>query len=190
MRDIRASFALLVFFTLVTGIIYPLVMLTAGEALFPVQASGSLIQQDGKIIGSMLIGQNFVTDKYFHPRPSAAGNGYDASNSSGSNLAPTSVDLAKTYAARVKDLRVDDNTKPIPVDMVTASGSGLDPDISVASAKFQAGRVADTRGFTVVEIEKIVADHTIHPLFGLMGEKRVNVLELNRALDAQQPATP
>jgi len=189
MRDLRASVALLLFFTLLTGIAYPALMTAAGQTLFPAQAGGSLVQQDGRIIGSSLIGQDFTSEKYFHPRPSAAGNGYDAGNSSASNLAPTSADLAKTYLARVNALRTDNDTRPVPVDLVTASGSGLDPDISVAAARFQAPRVAAARSLSQVDIEKLIVQHTVMPIFGWLGEKRVNVLELNRALDAAAPQT-
>jgi K+-transporting ATPase ATPase C chain len=188
-QELRASLCLLVLFTLLTGVGYPLLVTAVGQAFFPHQANGSLVRSEGTIIGSELIGQNFPDDKYFHARPSAAGNGYDASNSSGSNLAPTSPDLVKTLTARVDDLRKDGDTRAIPVDLVTASGSGLDPDISVAAANFQVMRVAQARHVPVQQVQDIVAKNVTPRLFGVLGESRVNVLALNRALDqlAQAP---
>jgi len=187
-QNLRASFVLLISFTLLTGVLYPFLVTALGQSLFPHQANGSLIEQDGKIIGSELIGQNFIEDKYFHSRPSAAGSGYDAANSSGSNLAPTATDLLKTITARVEELRQKDDMRPIPVDLVTSSGSGLDPDISVDAALFQATRVATVRGIPVQQMQDIIAQNTTKRFGGLLGENRVNVLALNRALDALPPA--
>lgn len=189
-QELRASFTLLLIFTLITGIAYPLAMTGLGQALFPHQANGSLVTQDGKIIGSELIGQNFTNDKYFHPRPSAAGNGYDASNSASSNLAPTAPDLIKTVAERVAELRVTSPSLPIPVDLVTASASGLDPDISVAAANFQATRVSNARGVPLQEIQDMIVQGTTPRSFGVLGENRVNVLAINRALDRLTTTAP
>ncbi|MGB9152534.1 MAG: potassium-transporting ATPase subunit KdpC [Alphaproteobacteria bacterium] len=189
-QELRASLTLLIIFTLLTGVGYPLLMTGIGNSLFPHQAKGSLVRKDGAIIGSELIGQNFTDDKYFHPRPSAAGNGYDASNSSGSNLGPSAPDLIKTITARVADLRNSNEFAPIPVDLVTASGSGLDPDISVASANFQAARVAQARNIPMPRIEELIIQNTRARRFGVLGENRVNVLAINRALDLQMAVTP
>ncbi|MFA5041135.1 MAG: potassium-transporting ATPase subunit KdpC [Bdellovibrionales bacterium] len=182
-QEIRSALGLLIFFTILTGIAYPLLMTTTGQWLFPHQANGSLVEVNGKIIGSELIGQKFSSDKYFHSRPSSAGNGYDAANSSGSNLSPTSKKLMDSVSARVADLRKSGSTRPIPVDLVTASGSGLDPDISVESANFQAQRIAQTRGLSLQEVENLISINTAPRTFGVLGEKRVNVLAINRALD-------
>jgi K+-transporting ATPase ATPase C chain len=183
LQHLRASFALLALFTLLTGLAYPLFMMEIGERVFPHQAGGSLAVKDGIIIGSDLVGQTFTAEKYFHARPSAAGNGYDASNSSGSNLAPTSPDLAKTVTARAAELRHDGDTRAIPVDLVTASGSGLDPDISVAAAFYQASRIAVARSVPLQMVETLIAENTTPRLLGFIGEPRVNVLALNLALD-------
>ena len=182
-RELRASFTLFAILFVLTGIGYPLLTYVAGQGLFPEQANGSLIRKGDVVIGSSLIGQNFSGDTYFHPRPSAAGNGYDAANSSGSNLPASSADLAKAVSGRVGILRVDESIGAIPVDMVTASASGLDPDISVAAAHFQIGRVARARNVPVAELEKLIEKNTTGRDFGILGEARVNVLQLNRALD-------
>ena len=186
-KNIRASLALLIMLTLITGFAYPLAMTVLGQVLFPYQASGSLVEKDGKIIGASLIGQNFSSDIYFHPRPSAAGNGYDANNSSGSNLAPTAPELLKTITARVQDIRQNNDARPIPVDLVTTSGSGLDPDISVAAALYQASRIAHARNMPPMQLQKLIDKNTTSRSFGILGEPRVNVLNLNRALDAVVP---
>jgi K+-transporting ATPase ATPase C chain len=186
-QELRASLALLILFTLLTGIGYPLFVSSMGQALFPRQAGGSLAEQNGTIIGSELIGPPFTSSKYFRARPSAAGNGYDASNSSGSNLAPTAPDFIKTIAARVADLRQEGEVRPIPVDLVTASASGLDPDISIAAADFQASHVAVARGLSITQIENLIAHNTTPRAFGILGEPYVNVLAINRALDVLAP---
>jgi len=187
-QELRASFSLLALFVLITGIGYPFLVTGIGKSFFPYQAKGSLIEKNGQIIGSELIGQNFSDDKYFHPRPSAAGDGYDAGNSSGSNLAPTSTDLLKTITERVAELRKNGDMRPIPVDLVTASASGLDPDISIAAATFQAERVASARGISVQQVHDLITLNMTPRLFGVLGENHVNVLKINRALDALSAA--
>jgi K+-transporting ATPase ATPase C chain len=148
-----------------------------------------LIRKDGAVIGSRLIGQPFTADKYFHGRPSAAGaNGYDAGNSSGSNLGPTNRQLIERVRAEAERLAAENPGRPVPVDLVTTSGSGLDPDISPAAALFEAPRVARARGVSEAEVEKAIRAHTRAPFFGLIGERTVNVLELNLELDSRWPA--
>lgn len=173
--------------TLLTGIIYPIAVAGLAELLFPFQAQGSLITRDGHAIGSELIGQNFTTAGYFHGRPSAAGDkGYDATNSGGSNSGPTNKAFIDTVSARVKALREGErglNNNPIPVDMVTASGSGLDPEISPASASAQIARIAKARSLSEETVRALVLAHTSSRWAGIFGEPGVNVLELNLALD-------
>ena len=175
-------------FTLVTtavfGLLYPLVMTGLSHLLFPKQAAGSLIEKNGRIIGSKLIGQGFSADKYFHSRPSAAANGYDASASSPSNLAPTNQALVDRVKSDVAKLQQENPGAPIPVDLVTASGSGLDPEISPAAAEFQIPRIAKARGMSAESLKGLIARHTQGRTFGIFGEPRVNVLELNLDLDA------
>jgi potassium-transporting ATPase KdpC subunit len=179
--------------TLITGIIYPLLVFGLAHLFFPSQAEGSLITRDGRVIGSTLIGQNFSTDKYFHPRPSAAGDkGYDASNSSGSNSGPTNKAFIDTVKSRVKALREAEpglNHGEIPVDLVTASGSGLDPEITPAAAEIQAPRVAKARGLTVETVTRLIKENTRSRYAGILGEAGVNVLDLNLALDAANAAS-
>jgi K+-transporting ATPase ATPase C chain len=173
--------------TVLTGIIYPTVMVGLAHLLFPRQAAGSLIVRGGQVTGSALIGQNFSSPRYFHPRPSAAGDkGYDAANSGGSNLGPTNKALIETVRSRASTLREHEagiNHGKIPVDMVTASGSGLDPEITPAAAQFQVARVAEARGLDQGAVRSLVSIYTRGRLWGVAGEPGVNVLELNLALD-------
>ena len=176
-----------ILFTLVTAILfglgYPLLMTGLAKVLFHHQADGSLILKDGQVIGSELIAQSFTSDKYFHPRPSAAGNGYDAQNSGGSNLAQSNQALVTRIQGDIDKLAAQNQGKPVPIDMVTTSGSGLDPDITPDNAYYQVARVAQARGIDQDRLRKLVADNTTPRQLGLLGEPRVNVLELNLALD-------
>ncbi len=176
-----ASLAVL---TLITGFIYPAAVTAVAQAVFPSQANGSFIVVDGKSVGSSLIGQAFSDPKYFWGRPSAAGtNGYDATASAGSNLGPTSKALIDRITKSIDDLRKTNGDAPIPVDLVTTSASGLDPDISPAAAGYQVSRVAKARGLTAGQVRALVAKHTTQPFFGFLGAATVNVLELNLDLD-------
>lgn len=179
--QLRPALALLAIFTVLTGLAYPLAMTGLGQALFPAQANGSAIVRDGKVVGSALIGQSFTSDRYFWGRPSAAGKGYDARSSSGSNLGPTSQALAdriKTEAARYGIPAHD-----IPPELLAASGSGLDPHISPNAALYQAERVARVRKIPLSQVNDLISQRTELPALGFVGEARVNVLELNLALD-------
>jgi K+-transporting ATPase ATPase C chain len=171
--------------TVLTGLIYPGIVTGLCQMLFPNQANGSLIYKDGKVIGSSLIGQNFTKPEYFQPRPSAAGNGYDATASSGSNLGPTSQKLVDRVRASADKFHKDNPnfTGPVPADLLTASGSGLDPHLSPESADAQVDRIAQARGASPQDIRNLVAQLTESRDLGFLGEPRVNVLRLNRALD-------
>jgi K+-transporting ATPase ATPase C chain len=183
----RPAVALLVLFTLLTGLVYPMLVLGIGQAALPWQANGSLIRDGDRIVGSQLIGQNFAGPGYFHGRPSAAGTGYDASASSGSNLGPTSKALADRIGGDVAALREQGLTGPIPADMVTTSASGLDPDVSPATAMAQVARVAAARGLPPADLKALVEKSIDQPLLGFIGMPRVNVLLLNRQLDQMKP---
>lgn len=169
--------------TILLGIIYPLVVTALAQALFHDKANGQLIVEDGKVVGSRIIGQPFATDRYFHSRPSMAGNGYDAANSNASNLAPTNHTLIDRVNASVAQLKTDNPNHPVPIDLVTTSGSGLDPHITPAAAEFQIPRVAKARSLSEAQVRALVQQHTEGRQLGFLGEARVNVLELNLDLD-------
>ena len=195
LREIRPAMVLLVVLTAITGLAYPLAMTGIAGAIFPAKAQGSLIEKDGKVIGSALIGQEFKDDKYFHGRPSATlapdptdstksiPAPYNAANSGGSNLGPTSKALADRLKQDVDKLKAENPNAPVPVDLVTTSASGLDPDISPEAAQFQVPRVAKARNMSEDQLNQLVASNTLGRLVGLLGEPRVNVLALNLALD-------
>ena len=190
MKDmLRPLFAFFVVLTLVTGIAYPLVVTGAARALFPAQAAGSLVERDGKAVGSALIGQNFSDPKHFWGRPSATSPmAYNAAASGGSNQGPLNPALIDAVKGRVETLRAADpgNTAPVPVDLVTTSASGLDPHISPAAANYQVTRVAKARGLPVDKVKALVDQETEAPMLGVLGERRVNVLRLNLALESMR----
>ncbi|MDA9494975.1 K(+)-transporting ATPase subunit C [Bradyrhizobium sp. CCBAU 11361] len=195
LREIRPAIVLLLVLTAITGLAYPLAMTAIAGAIFPAQAQGSLIEKDGKVVGSALIGQEFKDDKYFHGRPSATlapdpndstktvSAPYNAANSGGSNLGPTSKALADRLKEDVDKLKAENPNAAVPVDLVTTSASGLDPDISPEAAQFQVPRVAKARKISEDQLRQLVASNTQGRLLGLLGEPRVNVLALNLALD-------
>jgi K+-transporting ATPase ATPase C chain len=175
--------------TLLLGIIYPLVVTGLAQVLFPQKANGQLLRVHGKLVGSRIIGQGFSGAAYFHSRPSSAGSGYQADNSNGSQLGPTNHQLIDRVKADTAALQAENQNAPVPIDLVTTSASGLDPEITPAAAAFQVPRVAKARGITEDELTRIVARHTQGRQFGFLGEPRVNVLELNLELDQQLPST-
>jgi len=192
-KELRPAIVVLLVLTILTGLIYPLAMTGIAGAIFPSQAQGSLITENGKVVGSSLIGQQFTSDKYFHGRPSATtgtdakGNTipqpYNAANSMGSNLGPTSRALSDRINGDYAKLRAENPNMPVPVDLVTTSGSGLDPDISPEAAAFQVPRIAKSRNLTADQVQQLVQQHTESRLLGVIGEPHVNVLGLNLALD-------
>lgn len=180
---LRPAIVMTILFAALLGLAYPLAMTGIGQAIFPNQANGSLVTENGNVIGSTVVGQAFISERYFQTRPSAAGKGYDGLASSGSNLGPTSQALIDRVKADVETRRAEGATGSIPADLVTASGSGLDPDVSPAAAFAQADRVARVRGLPVQRVRTLVETQIERPLLGFLGEPRVNLLSLNRALD-------
>jgi potassium-transporting ATPase KdpC subunit len=190
-KQIYPAVAMTVVLTVLLGLVYPLVVTGLAQVMFPDEAAGSLIEKDGKVIGSRLIGQPFSGEGYFHSRPSAAGQGYDGISSGGTNLGPTSKKLIEEQVAVAAKARREENPgSPIPVDLVTSSASGLDPHITPAAAEFQLPRVARARAMSPDEVRRLVRQHTEGRQFGVLGEARVNVLELNLALDEVRAKPP
>ena len=175
--------------TVLLGIIYPLIVTGLAQLIFPRQANGQLIQKSGKLVGSSIIGQGFSSPSYFHSRPSAAGNGYDAANTNGSQLGPTNQKLVDRVKGDVASAQAENPGAAVPIDLVTTSASGIDPHITPAAAEFQLGRIAKERRATVEQLRALVGKHTESRQFGFLGEARVNVLELNLELDRQFPAS-
>jgi K+-transporting ATPase ATPase C chain len=176
--------------TLIFGVLYPLSVTGLAQLLFPAQANGSLIRINGRLVGSELLGQSFAAPQYFHSRPSGAGTGYNATQSGSTNLGPTNHQLLDRVKSDVEKLHAENPSAAIPVDLVTVSGSGLDPEISVAAAQFQVNRVARARGMSEAEVQTLLKKHTLRRQFGFLGEPRVRVLELNLDLDAAHPPSP
>ena len=189
-NPLRPAIVMMALFTLVLGLAYPLAVTGFAQGVFPAQANGSLVHgASGAVQGSALIGQPFAQGRYLHPRPSAAGDGYNAQSSSGSNLGPLNADLAERVKTTADTIRTDDGAASVPADAVTASASGLDPDISPAYARLQAARIATARGVPAAEVQSVIDQNTKGALLGFIGQPRVNVLMANRALDARFPAS-
>ncbi len=186
-RNLVVAVLMTIVTTLLVGVIYPLVVTGLAQLLFPDKANGQLLERDGKVVGSRIIGQGFSSPGYFRGRPSAAGTGYDAANSGGTNLGPTNKKLVDAVASNVAAARKENASAPVPIDLVTSSASGLDPHVSPASAAFQVLRVARERGVAAADVQRLVDKHTQGRQLGFLGEPVVNVLELNLALDAQIP---
>jgi K+-transporting ATPase ATPase C chain len=189
LAHIRPAIVMMILFTLLTGLAYPLAMTGIAGVAFPAQAGGSLLHDaKGQVIGSALLAQGFAKPEYLHPRPSAAGNGYDPTSSGGSNLGPLDPKLASRMAADAATWRKDNPTATqIPIDALTTSGSGLDPDVSPTNASMQAARIAAKRGAAVQDVQAVIDANTRQPTLGFLGDPRVNVLAVNRALDARYP---
>lgn len=182
--SLRPALVMTLLFALLLGLVYPLALTGIGQLLFPQQASGSLVQEGGKVIGSTIVGQAFTSERYFNSRSSAAGKGYDGLASSGSNLGPTSQALMDRVGSQVKTMQEAEPGKPIPADLATASASGLDPHISPEAARYQVDRIARVRNLAPAEVRALVESAVEQPLFGFLGEPRVNLFILNRRLDA------
>jgi len=187
-KNLWISILMTVVTTVLFGLVYPMVVTGLAQLIFPHKANGQLIVKDGKVIGSSIIGQGFSGPQHFHSRPSAAGNGYDATNSGGSNLGPTNQKLLDRVQADVVAAKADNPGPPVPIDMVTTSASGFDPHITPANAEFQLPRVAKARAISVEQLRTLIAKHTESRQFGILGEPRVNVLELNLDLDQLFPS--
>lgn len=186
-RNLLAAVLMTIVTTLILGVVYPLVITGIAQVAFPDKANGQLIERGGTVVGSRIIGQGFSSPGYFHSRPSAAGMGYDAANSGGSNLGPTNKKLIDAVKANVEAAQQDNPGAPVPIDLVTTSASGFDPHISPAAADFQVPRIARERGMPDADVRAVVAAHTEGRQLGFFGEARVNVLELNLALDSSHP---
>ena len=186
-KNLAISVLMTIATTILLGVIYPLVVTGIAQVLFPKKANGQLIERNGKIVGSRIIGQGFSSPGYFHSRPSAAGSGYDAANSNGSQYGPTNQKLIDRVKSDVATARADNPGTALPIDLVTASGSGIDPHITPAAAEYQLPRIAKERGVTMEQLRAVLGKHTERRQFGVLGEPRVNVLELNLELDQRFP---
>jgi len=186
-RNLLIAVLMTIATTILLGLVYPLAMTAIAQAIFPDKANGQLVMREGRVIGSRIIGESFSSPGYFHGRPSAAGTGYDAANSAGTNLGPTSRNLVDAVKTAVAAAQKENPSAPVPIDLVTSSASGLDPHLSPAAALFQAPRVAAARHASEADVRRLVEAHIEPRQFGFLGEPRVNVLELNLALDEQWP---